>query len=85
MFVVQFIASVGCMIVFPKCRKQYQESVVFFFSVWVAAIDILFIIFLLLNPEIAFLSSGASLMLQFGVPFMVATVVNAIHFKQNRP
>ena len=70
MFIVQFLASVGGMVLFPRCVEKYQINAVLFFSVFVAAFDLLFILLFILKPDSSFLGSGTSLAIQFGVPFI---------------
>lgn len=82
MFIVQFLTSVLSIICFPKCKEQYHFTIIVFLSVWVAMINVVYMVLLLCNAGSAFVGSQLGLMIQFGIPFIVTMILRAINIKR---
>lgn len=82
LFVLQIIAAFVPYAGYPIIKESWQKGTIVFFSIWVAAYDLAYIILTLLHAGIDLFSMPFYIIVQFGIPFMVAVILKAKQLKK---
>ncbi len=84
LFVLQMIAALVPYVGYPLIKESWQRATIVFFSIWVAAYDLGYIILTLLRSKADLFTEPFHMIIQFGIPFIVAVIVKASHQGSNK-